>query len=208
LAPDPAPSPPALVILAAGASTRLGQPKALAEIRGEPTIAHLLRASRALGDPSPLVITGADEGAIARALQALADTHQPTPEIVHNPNWSQGRGSSVLLAARLRPGRDLCVAPVDCPLVGAAVFGTLARAWAAAEQPATGWLGPRLGPQPDAPHGHPILLGRDLLSEWDGLGPLRNLRQGALPLLSVPVEDPAILDNLDRPADLERLRER
>ncbi len=218
MGPDRAPSAPALVILAAGASTRLGQHKALAELRGEPAIVHLLRAGRALGDPAPLVITGADEGAIGRTLAAL-DEADP-PELVHNPDWSNGRGSGLMLAATLRAGRDLCVAPVDCPLVGPQVFEALAQAWAAAGRPATGWLGPRLGPPlgpplgpclgeaPDAPHGHPILLGRNLLSNWDGHGSLRNLRQGALPLLSVAVEDPAILDNLDRPEDLVRLRAR
>ncbi|MDP6386982.1 MAG: NTP transferase domain-containing protein [Planctomycetota bacterium] len=210
MGPDRAPSAPALVILAAGSSTRLGQHKALAELRGEPAIAHLLRAGRALGDPVPLVITGADEGAIGRTLAALDEAHPP--ELVHNPDWSDGRGSGLMLAATLRAGRDVCVAPVDCPLVGPQVFEALAQAWAEAGRPATGWLGPRLGPRlgeaPDAPHGHPVLLGRDLLSNWDGHGSLRNLRQGALPLLSVAVEDPAILDNLDRPEDLDRLRAR
>ncbi|MDP6740401.1 MAG: NTP transferase domain-containing protein [Planctomycetota bacterium] len=210
MGPDRAPSAPALVILAAGASTRLGQHKALAELRGEPAIVHLLRAGRALGDPAPLVITGADEGAIGRTLAALDETHPP--ELVHNPDWSDGRGSGLMLAATLRAGRDVCVAPVDCPLVSPQVFEALAQAWAEADRPATGWLGPRLGPRlgedPDAPHGHPVLLGRNLLSNWDGRGSLRNLRQGALPLLSVAVEDPAILDNLDRPEDLVRLRAR
>ena len=206
--PDPALSAPALVILAAGASTRLGQHKALVDLRGELAIAHLLRAGGALRDPAPLVITGADEGAIGRALEALGDDDPPPPELVHNPHWSEGRGSGLKLAASLRVGRDLCVAPVDCPLVGPQVFEALAHAWAEAGRPAMGWLGPRLGPDPSAPHGHPILLGRTLLSKWDGQESLRDLRQRALPLLSVAVEDPAILDNLDRPADLERLRAR
>lgn len=206
--PDPALSAPALVILAAGASTRLGQHKALVVLRGEPAIAHLLRAGDALGNPAPLVITGADEGAIGRALEALGDGDPPTPEVVHNPNWSDGRGSGLMLAASLRVGRDLCVAPVDCPLVGPQVFEALAHAWAEAGRPATGWLGPRLGTDPRDPHGHPIILGRELLSNWDGQGSLRDLRQRALPLLSVAVEDRAILDNLDRPEDLDRLRAR
>ncbi|MEO2164262.1 MAG: NTP transferase domain-containing protein [bacterium] len=204
--PDPTLSTPALVILAAGASTRLGQHKALVELRGEPAIAHLLRAGRALGDSAPLVITGADRGAISDTLEAL--DHAGLPELVHNPNWSEGRGSGLLLAASLRVGRDLCVAPVDCPLVCPQVFEALARAWAEAGRPASGWLGPRLGTDPSAPHGHPMLLGRELLSKWDGKESLRDLRQRALPLLSVAVEDRAILDNLDRPEDLDRLRAR
>ena len=67
---------------------------------------------------------------------------------------------------------------------------------------------PDLDPDPSDPHGHPIILGRELLSNWDGQEPLRDLRQRALPLLSVAVEDRAILDNLDRPEDLDRLRTR
>ena len=208
MGPEPTLSAPAFVILAAGASTRLGEHKALAELRGEPAIAHLLRAGLALEDPAPLVITGADEGAIERTLRALSVGDRLSPELVHNPNWSDGRGSGLMLAASLRAGRDLCVAPVDCPLVSPQVFEALGRAWAEAGRPSRGWLGPRLGTDPSAPHGHPVLLGRELLSEWDGQESLRDLRQKALPLLSVAVEDPAILDNLDRPADLERLRAR
>ena len=117
MGPEPTLSAPAFVILAAGASTRLGEHKALAELRGEPAIAHLLRAGLALEDPAPLVITGADEGAIERTLRALSVGDRLSPELVHNPNWSDGRGSGLMLAASLRAGRDLCVAPVDCPLV-------------------------------------------------------------------------------------------
>jgi len=207
LAADTGPAGPALVVLAAGASTRLGEHKALVDIRGEPAILHLLRAARRLGDAQPLVITGADEGAIAQALGQLTRA-EDNIEIVHNPHWASGRSSSLALARELRAQRDVCLAPVDCPLVSPDVFKHLARCWAAEGRPPRGWLAPRHGTCSQTGHGHPVVLGHELLSEWDGLESPRKLRDRAQPLLSVPVGDPAILDNLDRPADLARLRAR
>jgi CTP:molybdopterin cytidylyltransferase MocA len=55
------------------------------------------------------------------------------------------------------------------------------------------------------------VLGRELAREllaWPRERPLRALRALADPLLALEVEDEAILDDLDTPEDLARLRER
>src|SRR5262245_27544616 len=104
---------PALVLLAAGASTRLGEPKALARLRaGAPGTALelLLHAARTLGDPRPLLVVGAHAAEISAA--APADV-----EVAVNVRWSEGRTGSVALARARRAGRDLVLAPIDVPLV-------------------------------------------------------------------------------------------
>lgn len=196
-------SAPALVLLAAGASRRLGFPKALAPLSGGTPLERLLAAGRALGghasDP-PLLVTGADHGAISPAAP-------PGVEVVWNPHWEAGRSGGVRLARDRRPGRDLCLAPVDVPLVPDQVFALLARTWDEAGAPPRGWLAPRHG----ASHGHPVVVGRGLLADLDLLGadePLRRLRGRAEPLLEVEVVHPEVLDDLDTPADLARLRRR
>ena len=187
---------PALVILAAGASTRLGTCKALVDLGGSNALERLLAAGS--GADAPLVISGSDDAALARA----------TPdgvEVAFNPDWELGRLSAVDLAARRRPGRDLLIAPVDVPLVPRGVFETLLDAWELERRPARGWLGPRHGKR----HGHPVLAGRELLQELARLpagASLRELRRLAVPLWSVPVASERILDDLDTRADLERLR--
>jgi len=191
---------PALVILAAGASARLGRCKALVELGGRTPLERLLAAGAVLDDVAATVVTGADHAAIAAA-------SPPGVRVLHNPDWSAGRTGGVLLAARALSGRDLCLAPVDVPLVPASVFQALLAEWSAAGAPALGWLAPRCG----ARHGHPVIAGRELLLELAGgdpAAPLRELRARANPLWSLEVPGPEVLADLDRPADLRELERR
>lgn len=190
---------PALVILAAGASRRLGEPKALAELNGRSVLDRLLDAGSVI-DELPLVIGGAHYVEIAQALGGRG-------ECANHFDWARGRTGSVVLAARLRAGRDLCLAPVDVPLVPREVFASLAAAWAAAGSPPRGWLAPRCGDR----FGHPVIVGRELLAARLADPPDRPLREWralADPLISVETASTAILDDLDTPRDLAALRAR
>jgi CTP:molybdopterin cytidylyltransferase MocA len=120
----------------------------------------------------------------------------------------------VALAHGARPGLDLCLAPVDVPRVPAAVFEGLARAWEEAGAPARGWLAPAWAAPGGGPgrHGHPVVVGRGLLDRLDDPGlrgrPLKALRALAGPLLALLGPWPEILEDLDTPADLERLQKK
>ncbi len=206
-------SGPALVISAAGASRRMGCDKALLALGGRAAILHLLDAAAGAGLTQPsdpaLVITGANHESIAAVLQAAGCA----AEACHNPNWAAGRTGGLALALPLRPGRDLLLAPVDCPLVGSQVFEALCCAWEQAGQPPRGWLAPRLEPPPGSgsAYGHPVVLGHELAAGLANLlcdAPLRDLRARAQPLLAVSVQEQAILDDLDEPGDLQDLRAR
>ena len=195
---------PALVILAAGASRRLGECKALVDLGGRSALELLVAAGAALDEVPPLVVTGADDRAIRAAIRVWAPGGV---ELLHNPEWQAGRTGGVRRARDARPGRDLVIAPVDCPLIPAAVFEALVDAWVAAGSPPRGWLGTRHG----AAHGHPVLVGRGLLADLDGLeeaAPLRRLRAAADPLWSVEAPGPEVLDDLDDGEDLAKLRRR
>jgi len=198
-------SGPALVVLAAGASTRLGEPKALSRLRDGPcgtALELLLGAGAALGDPRPLVVTGSEHAAIA----ALAPAHA---ELRRNERWSEGRTGSVISALPYRPGRDLCIAPVDVPLVPAEVFAALAAEWSRLGSPAEGWLAPFVPGDGARRFGHPVIIGRRLalaLKAFPAARPLSELRARADPLLALEVATTSILDDLDHPSDLERLR--
>jgi molybdenum cofactor cytidylyltransferase len=187
-----------VAILAAGASTRLGEPKALARLGPRTALEHLAAAAAGV-DPRPLVVVGAHAREIRAAAFQLC-------EWVENPFWEMGRASGLALARDRAGPVDLLVAPVDAPLVSASTFAALAAAWRAAGEPARGWLAPREGLT--GRHGHPVLVGRTLLAELEGISDLRDLRRRAAPLFDLELADPAVLDDLDTPADLARLRQR
>lgn len=198
---------PAVVILAAGASERLGECKALVELGGASPLERLIRAARFAAADEICVVAGAHTREIADELARLDPDRRV--RLLPHPAWRSGRTGSLALAARELAGRALLLAPVDVPLVPGEVFELLFREWARAGDPARGWLAPCVEPGPR--HGHPLVLGRELAGELaaaDPDGPLRGLRSRAAPLWAVGVHDEAILDDLDSPADLARLRER
>jgi molybdenum cofactor cytidylyltransferase len=81
------------VILAAGASTRLGRPKQLLVIDGETLLARTIRMARASRRlESLVVILGAHRDAIAASLPSEVTA-------IENPDFAEGIGSSVRKAA-------------------------------------------------------------------------------------------------------------
>lgn len=190
---------PVLVILAAGASSRLGTCKALVSITPKCPLELLLEAGACFDDGLPLVVTGADHAAIARAAPVQV-------EVALNARWALGRTGGIQIVRALRPGRDLCLAPVDVPLVPSGVFQGLLDAWRSAGSPPRGWLAPRTRA---GAFGHPLVLGRELLDDLSDFAPdepLRALREHAQPLMMLDVGTEAIVDDLDTPDDLARLR--
>jgi len=196
---------PLVVILAAGAGRRLGQPKGAADLLGGSTLFHLQQSARFGAGPGfdGVVVTGAHAERLRRQL-ALGFRE------VHCPTWERGRTGSLAAAAASHPGRDLCVAPVDVPCVPPAVFRALFEAWKDGGAPKRGWLAPNASDGQRRRFGHPLILGRDIAGELpraDPDRPLREWRGAADPVWSVPVASPAVLDDLDRPGDLRALRE-
>lgn len=197
---------PRAVLLCAGASSRLGEPKALATIGGRSVLERLIEAVAGV-DTRPLVVTGKDHGALEpEALRLGAD-------VVLNAGWEHGRTGSVAAGARARSGSDLVLVPADVPLVAPGTLDALVESWLGAGSPPHGWLAPRIElPDGRVAFGHPVVIGRELCArDLPALPPdvgLKALRGLAEPLLSAAVDDHAILDDLDTPEDLAALRAR
>jgi CTP:molybdopterin cytidylyltransferase MocA len=180
------------VLLAAGAGSRLGRPKALVELGGEALAYRGIRLLSAGGAVPVVVVTGA----VAVDL----------PDVItaHNPDWSDGMGSSLAAGLRCVPeGCDAAViALVDQPLVGAeAVRRLIAAHQAGASVAVAAYQG--------APR-NPVLLARD---HWAEVISLAVGDTGARPFLRAHPElvtlvecgDTGSPDDLDTRADLERL---
>ena len=84
------------VILAAGASSRMGRPKLLLPWRETTIIGHLLAQWRELGAAQIAVVLRPEDSALAAELDRL---NFPKPERVANPQPERGMFSSIVCAA-------------------------------------------------------------------------------------------------------------
>ena len=117
---DPVAQPgTAAILLAAGGSTRLGQPKQLVALDGEPLLARTARAALAAGAAPVWVVVSEATAESGRVALAGIDA-----TIVENPDAAEGMGSSLrigmaaLSAAEPVPERVLLLV-CDQPLVTA-----------------------------------------------------------------------------------------
>ncbi|HEY5055331.1 MAG TPA: nucleotidyltransferase family protein [Acidobacteriaceae bacterium] len=87
----------AAIILAAGASTRLGQPKQLATLNGETLLGRAVRIARETGCAPVLVVLGSERDPILAEIArgALGDV---SPVI--NDRWQEGMATSIFFGVR------------------------------------------------------------------------------------------------------------
>lgn len=97
--------PIAAVVLAAGASRRLGRPKPLMLWKGKPFIWHVCQSALQAGLSPLIVVLGYAAEEVAQAVAEFS------PQLVVNSLWPQGQGTSVAAGVRALP-----------PTVGGAIF--------------------------------------------------------------------------------------
>jgi molybdenum cofactor cytidylyltransferase len=189
------------VVLAAGRSARMGSPKALLDFLGVPFIVRILEALEALEVKTRVVVLGPD----APRIQPAIAGHDCM--IVENPEPETGPIASLRGAIRalqpLLPSAVL-VWPVDLPHVRVSTVERVIEAYR--RDP-----GQVVVPTFAERRGHPVIWGSGLFAEL-----LENeaaTREGARAVLhdhegqvvSVPVDDPAVIDQVNTPGDYERL---
>ena len=115
------------VILAAGASVRLGTPKQTILYEGKPLLQHAVAAAQGAGCHPVVVVLGAHADAI---VAHLAHFHFSPTAIVHNDHWKQGIGTSIAVGieALLQTENTVTAAIMmvcDQPYADAALLQTL-----------------------------------------------------------------------------------
>ncbi len=142
------------VILAAGGSSRLGRPKQLLPLAGEPLLRHTLRNALAAHLHEVVLVLGRAAEEIAGA---VGDLGQRT---VVNPGWAQGQSTSLRAGVGAVDPRSAAAVFLlgDQPQVGPLVIDALVGAFHASGAPV---VQARYGASP----GNPVLIGRDLFPE-------------------------------------------
>jgi molybdenum cofactor cytidylyltransferase len=199
------------VILAAGGSSRFGEPKQLLAFGGETLARRTVRAASEAGCDPVIVVVGEIGDAIRSELDIRDSRISSGPArenltravIVENVNWRKGVGGSIRRGLQELPRSVDAVVLLACdqPFVDASIVGKLIAAWKETGRPmAASSYANTLGV--------PALFDRScfaaLLSLPDDSGAKSLIAARSGEVASVPFEDGAI--DIDTPEDFERLR--
>jgi molybdenum cofactor cytidylyltransferase len=203
------------VILAAGGSSRLGQPKQLLIFRGETLVVRAVRAAAAGCEPI-LVVVGENSEAIKLALdirdsrispfsgleRVTSPTPPPRPAIIENEEWRRGIGTSIRRGVEQLPNIVEAVVLLTCdqPYLDASIVSQLIAARAETGKPivASSYADTL---------GVPALFDRscfdDLLALPDDSGAKSLIAARPNDIAAIPFEKGAI--DIDTPSDFQRL---
>jgi CTP:molybdopterin cytidylyltransferase MocA len=186
------------IVLAAGASSRMGRPKAGLRLGpGGPTFLQaVVDTLRAAGVPLVAVVAGAHP-------EAVRDAVAPSPglTVVEHPGWQSGQLSSLLAGLDRVDAPDLdavVMTLVDVPLVRAHTVRVLIDRWQATRAPI---VRPAIGER----HGHPVIFDRATFAALRAapvdIGAKAVVREFAAALIDVATDDPGVLRDFDTPED-------
>ena len=188
------------VVLAAGASSRMGRDKALLPWRDTTFVESAMQALRPLTD-MVIVVAGAN----AERLRPLVDGAGMYLAI--NPHPEQGQFSSLRVGLQevLNRGRDAAVVTlVDRPAPAVETIRALQHVFL--ESPAQVWA---VVPQYEQRHGHPIVVGREMIEAFLRAQPGATAREvehaEQQHIAYFDVKDPLVVWNVDTPEDYQRI---
>jgi CTP:molybdopterin cytidylyltransferase MocA len=190
----------AAIILAAGASRRLGQPKQLVGLAGETLLSRALRIAKEAGAAPVIAVLGANFAPICASISF----NDSIP--VFNDQWERGMSTSIHaglheLDVRVPHASGALIMPCDQPRLSSEHLRALLNAFAAQPSPAivvSSYAGT---------HGIPAVFPRAAYSALYALSGDKGARalfnNPPCPLVSVPFEGGEV--DIDLPSDLARL---
>ncbi|SDG73476.1 molybdenum cofactor cytidylyltransferase [Dyadobacter soli] len=113
-----------IVILAAGNSSRLGEPKQLLQFQGKSLIRHCVEAALETVGEQVIIVTGSNPHLLEQELEGLPC------KLAYNAEWQEGMSGSIktgidALLAQHPNAKGAILAVSDQPYVSAAVFNAL-----------------------------------------------------------------------------------
>jgi molybdenum cofactor cytidylyltransferase len=206
----------AILLLAAGGSSRMDQCKQLLQFRGKSLLRHAADVAIAAGVGPVFIILGSEAARLSQEI------HDLPLQITINPDWQKGIGTSIRAGIRevlgaessalIKKGSQLSnqrsglfsaaiIMLGDQPLIDVEVLRSLARTFAEMKKPI---VASKYGDSV----GVPALFARrcfpQLLTLGDGEGAKRIILQPEANTAFIPV--PAATTDIDTPEDYERLQ--
>ena len=187
------------IVLAAGRSSRLGRPKQLLPVLGEPLLRHTLHRVLASSLDNVVLVVGHDADTIRDAVAGLS------LDVVFNPDAALGQSTSVRAGlAALSPDVDAAVFILgDQPSINPDVIDALISAWRESRAPI-------LAPLYEDGMGNPVLFDRRVFPKLaalqgdTGARPVVQAYHASGDLQLVPAAGPAPPD-VDTEADYDAL---
>ena len=188
------------IILAAGTSSRLGRPKQLLDLGGEPLLRHTVRNARESGLHEVILVLGSRADEVAKAVGELSQW------TVINRDFATGQSTSLVagLAAASPEADGVLVLLGDQPLVSTSAIDRLVGEYQAHRAPI-------VQAAFDGNPGNPVLFDRSLFPELSGVtgdeGARSVVRRFRDEVALVEVGDVADVFDVDTEADYARLVE-
>lgn len=188
------------LVLAAGTSSRMGSDKALLPWRNGTFLSAAINTLQAVTE-LVIVIAGRNQQALAPVVYSTAAF------LVVNPNPDEGQFSSLRAGLNevLGRGRDAAIITlVDRPAPAVETIERLKQAFLAA--PDQIWA---VVPEYDGRHGHPIIVGREMIEAFLRAPATSNARDVEHSLqehiLYLPVGDPLVAVNVNTQEEFQQL---
>ncbi len=192
----------AALILAAGASSRMGSNKLIEDIAGMPMVARVAQSVAASKATPITIVTGNQPEKVKAAVNGIAAS------FVHNPNFAQGLATSLKAGIAALPkdidGVVICLG--DMPLISERTLDKLIAAFNPLEGRAI------VVPMHDGKRGNPVLWGTQYLAEMQSLGGDQGARKlldaYADDIVEVAIDDESVLFDVDTPDKLAEVKTR
>jgi molybdenum cofactor cytidylyltransferase len=185
----------AVVLLAAGGSTRMGTPKQLLSYEGRPMVRHAVETALASGCDPVMVVLGSRVEEIRAALDGLDVV------VVENSDWEQGMGTSIragISGAEIMGCDGAILALADQPLITPEILKRLVE-----EHEETGR--PIIASEYAGTVGVPAFFAREYFPKLTALLPSEGCKAVILANLerSIRISCPEAETDIDTPADYQ-----
>jgi nicotine blue oxidoreductase len=190
------------IVLAAGRSRRMGEPKAFLRVGQSSFLEHAVRVLSEGGCDLVIVVTGPLSDETARSIAEEAAMLDAGIAVNPDPASEQADSLRIALFALPPQAQAVVVAPVDVPDVSGALVRAVIQAWRDTDAPVA-------VPARDGRHGHPVLFARRVFGELMRSelpeGARSVVHAHAHDLAAVPVD--ALPADVDTPDDYQRWRD-